>query len=300
MIRLSAIVAIVVCMSPPVLRAQGTVFTVGTPAADVHKSPSTGSPVIGTAPKGRSLTVTRELGSWVSVAWPGAQGEEAFVHVSAGSIAHRSPSGARNAPLERGAAEPSLVAMDVRRVEQAVLGYSVASRSPGQSSAPLPPSYVTPPHVLGVGALMGGRSPAGFGVSGRAWPHRALGVQMNLSRYAITSPLGPERLTSVQFEPSVLYSPRNYVSDYLWLRPYAGSGVSMRRDTLHSGLGAGGALPSTNRFGVQAFGGGEMTFAGLPQFALSADLGYRWVREDVPVFALDGMAFSIAGHWYVK
>ena len=73
MIRLAAAVAVVVCLSPAWLCAQTAVLTVKTTSADVYKSPSTGSPVIGHAPRGTVLAVTRELGSWVKVSWPGAQ-----------------------------------------------------------------------------------------------------------------------------------------------------------------------------------------------------------------------------------
>jgi hypothetical protein len=64
----------------------------------------------------------------------------------------------------------------------------------------------------------------------------------------------------------------------VWLRPYVGSGV-----------GAGHYLT------FRAFGGSELTFATVPQFALSGDLGYRWAESP---FA--GFTVSISAHWYFK
>jgi hypothetical protein len=48
------------------------------------------------------------------------------------------------------------------------------------------------------------------------------------------------------------------------------------------------------------FGGGEVTFAGAPQFALSADLGYHWYRTPAAGFDGGGLGVSLLGHWYVK
>ena len=73
MIRHAAAIAFSLCLNASWLCAQSTVFTVNTASADVHKSPSTGGPVIGQAPRGTVLEVTRELGSWVKVVWPEGQ-----------------------------------------------------------------------------------------------------------------------------------------------------------------------------------------------------------------------------------
>jgi hypothetical protein len=59
-------------------------------------------------------------------------------------------------------------------------------------------------------------------------------------------------------------------------------------------------LVSRNTFGLQAFGGGELTFAGVPRFALSVDLGYHWVRTPFAGVDLGGPGVSVSGHWYLK
>jgi hypothetical protein len=245
--------------------------------------------------------VKRELGSWVSVPWPGAPNDEAFVHVSRGSLARgATPAGTASAgaPSIEGEGDPT-IADDVSRVERTVLRQHRELEPVPQPMAVRGPTYALPLHTLGVGGLIGGRAPAGFGVSGRAWITN-LGMQLNLSHYALESSLGPERLTSFQVEPSVLYSPGDYVSDSVWLRPYVGSGLSLRRQTRHAGTAIGMPSSTANAFGLQTFGGTEVTLAALPQFALSADAGYRWTRTEVPGFDLRGMAFSLSGHWYVR
>src|SRR5213593_792394 len=86
MIRHVAAVGLVFCLCPSWLSAQTTEFTVNTASANVYKYPSTGSIVIGTAPRGSVFKVTRELGSWVRIVWPNAQDGVAYVHVSMGSV----------------------------------------------------------------------------------------------------------------------------------------------------------------------------------------------------------------------
>jgi hypothetical protein len=122
-------------------------------------------------------------------------------------------------------------------------------------------------------------------------------VQLEVSRYALTSSLTPERLTSVHIEPSVLYSLPDRVTDYVWLRPYVGSGATLRRQTLKSDVAESA---SDTGLGLQAFGGGELTFAGVPHFALSAGINYHWFRNPVPGFDVGGLGLSLAGHWYVR
>jgi len=289
MSRLAAAVVIAVGLSQTLVHAQSAVFTVGAEPAEVYMSPSTGSAVVGAARVGAVLEVKRELGSWIAIAWSGARDGEAFVHLSRGSLTRRA------VPSDRAAASVSTAPVVER---QAASEPSRADQNIGQQRSPLPPVYVTPPHVIGLGLRMGGLWPGGFGASGRMW-HDALGLQLSISRQAMTNPLGTERLTSVRIDPSVLYHVPDQVGDYLWVRPYVGSGVSLYRHTLHSGTSIL-PLPSDDGVSVQGFGGAEMTFAGAPAVAVSVDLGYRWNKTSVPGFDLTGPTLSFAGHWYVK
>jgi hypothetical protein len=293
MIRHAAAVAVVMLLSPAWLSAQSTKFTVTTASANIHKGPSTGSVVIGHAPRGTVLDVTRELGSWVKVSWPGVEGEAGYVHVSWGSMtpnavpSYARPVGVPSTRPDAGALPSAAPATPAERPREVAL-------------APLRPVFVTPAsHSLGLGGVMGG-SPLAFGASARAWRRDRIGVQVDMSRYAMTGIATPARLTSFQVEPSVLYSLPDRVTDYLWVRPYVGSGATLRRHSFGSGTPAAAESTSGYGFGLQAFGGGELTFAGAPQFALSADLGYHWFKTPIAGFDLGGLGLTVSGHWYVK
>jgi len=296
MLRHVAAVAVALCLSSAPVHAQTTVLTVDAASAGVYKSPSTGSPVIGHAPIGAVLQVTRDLGSWVKVSWPDAQDGAGYVHVTAGSIAHGVASEAnRAAASPRSATEPAPTSVQAQ-VDR------VAARLQEPASRRL--AYLTPAsHVVGLGAMGGrmGGSTFGFGVTARAWRHNRLGIQLEVSRYGLTGSAVPGRLTSFEFEPSVLYSLPDRVGDHLWLRPYVGSGATLHRQTLSSITPGVGGSVSDSGLGVKAFGGGELTFAGAPQFALSVDAGYRWSRAtQFAGFEVDGLGVSVSGHWYVK
>jgi hypothetical protein len=295
MIRHAAAVAIALCLTPAPLRAQTAVFKVSTASANVHRSPSTGSPVIGKAPRGAMLEITRELGSWVKVVWPAAQGGVGYVHVSTGSIARAS------SPISKSAAAsepPGTTAAPPPPPSRA------GAQSPQRAESPLAPpptplpSRIRPPsHIVGVGAVVGGPS-VGFGGTARAWSGTRLGVQLEVSRNSMVD--APGRLTSTEVTPSVIYSLRDRVSDYWWVRPYVGAGPSLQRQTLHDSLAGPGDAVSDSRVGFQTFGGGELTFASVPSFALSADVGYRWLTTSFAGFDVGGFRVSVSGHWYVK
>ena len=294
MIRLIATVAIALCLTPSWLCAQTTTLTVSVASADVHKFPSIGSPVIGQAVRGTVLEVRRNIGSWLAVSWPAGEGGAAFMHVITGSIANGSTPDALN-PAAGTSPRP---APTTARVEDPPASQVLVPRR--QVPGPTQPVYVGPTtHVVGLGARMGG-STLGLGVSTRAWRKDRIGLQIAVSRSALASSVGPGRLTSTQIEPSLLFRLPNRVGDYVWVRPYVGSGANLRRQTLSGAIpGAVGSAAQTG-LGVQAFGGSEFTFAGLPRFAVSADLSYHWFRMPVAGFDLGGPGVSVSGHWYVK
>jgi uncharacterized protein YraI len=293
MIRHAAAVAVVMLLSPAWLSAQSTKFTITTESANIHKGPSTGSTVIGHVPRGTVLDVTRELGSWVKVSWPGVEGEAGYVHVTWGAMTPNAmPNSTR--PVGVTPTRPDVAA------RPSPSPAAPAERPREVAPASLRPVFVTPAsHSLGLGAVMGS-SPLAFGASARAWRRDRIGVQVDASRYAITSSTTPARLTSFQVEPSVLYSLPDRVTDYVWLRPYVGSGATLRRHSFGSDTTAAGESTSGYGFGLQAFGGGELTFAGAPQFAISADLGYHWFQTPLAGFDLGGLGLSVSAHWYVK
>jgi hypothetical protein len=300
MFRHAAAVAVVLCLTPSWLGAQGATLTVGAAPADVHKAPSTGSPVIGQARRGTVLNVTRELGSWVKVTWPDAP-EGAYVHVSMGSPARASASPSNGVPqfipplsaaTRVPAPAPATVRDEVSRIDQ-----RLGSGEPAEMVGVNPAT-----HVVGFGGLIG-RSASGFGASARAWRRNLIGFQLQAARYTVASAVRPGGLTSLHLAPSVLYSLPDRVTDYLWVRPYVGTGIHLRRQTL-TGSAAPAALvagsASRTGIGAQAFGGGELTFSAMPPFALSADVGYQWSRMPVEGFRIGGVGLTVSGHWYLR
>ena len=307
MVRHAAAVALVLVLSPSWLSAQSTTFTVTAESADVHKGPSTGSVVIGHVVRGRTLVVQRELGSWVKVAWPEAEDGGGYLNVSWGSLGQKPVVAERagtpaTATAARGTAARGTVATSAPR--SAAQPTASATPAPNAAAAEPRPAALRPvynmpaSHFIGVGGRMG-NSPSGFGIGARAWRGNRFGIQIDGSRYAMTSAVTASKLTSMELEPSVVVGLHDSVGDYLWIRPYVGSGLMFRHQSLNTGL-PGATATTSNGIGWQAFGGGELTFAGAPQFAVSADLGYRRLKTQVDGFDLGGMGLSLSAHWYIK
>jgi len=273
MTRPSIAILVLLLVGPARLSAQSAEFRVESASASVHKAPSIASPVIGQARQGVALEVTRDLGSWVKVPWPDAADGIGYLHVSTGA--------------RTGAARPKAAAEPAAQV------------AIGNRSVALPPRYVVPAHIVGLGGQVGG-STIGAGVNARTWFHDRLGLQLEVSRTSLTSPIASERMTATQFAPSLLYSISNLMTDYVWVRPYLGAGPRVVRRTLGVIPQAGGAPMSQSSVALQTFGGGEFTFAGMPRFSVSADLRYGWIEDTEPAFDLDGLGFSLSAHWYVK
>jgi hypothetical protein len=290
MIRLAAAVGVALCVNQATLHAQAPVFIVQAVSADVYKAPSTGSAVIGHVPRGTALPVTRELGSWVKVSWPRAEDGVGFVHVSMGSLGQsetsRQAAAARSPqPMSEAASPTSAAVRGTAATPQGVPTRVVYMQAPG--------------HLVGFGGRVGG-SNVGFGASARAWSRDRFGVQFDLSRVAMAGLAPTERVTSMQFEPGVLYTLADHVADYIWVRPYAGSGMTISRRSLSSTTPGATPVASQSNVGVQAFGGTELTFAGVPRFAVSVDVAYRWGTTEFAGIDLGRVGLSVAGRWYVK
>jgi hypothetical protein len=253
--------------------------------ADVHQGPSTASPIVGKAPGGTTLHINRNLGSWVEVPWPGTAARIAFVHVTTGTIAPRSTAPvvneARAAVAQIAAVAASAGAASVQ--EGASAGRFAATN---QFAARAADYVLLPPHHIGLGALLD-TSTLRFGGSARTWWGRRFGVQFSMSRPELASADG-QLIPSTQFAPSAMYSLPEGVTDSVWVRPYVGTGPRFYRAHLQTALG------------YETFGGVEVTLAAMPQFALSADMGYRWRRPSLGDFTPQQTAFSLSGHWYVK
>ncbi|HKY21141.1 MAG TPA: hypothetical protein VJM31_07980 [Vicinamibacterales bacterium] len=292
MIRLASAVAIVlVCNATPLFGQSAGApvadLTVNA-SADIHKFPSVASPVIGKAPVGTILEIRRNLGSWVEVPWAKADAGIAFVHVNTGAIVPRSTE-ASSAAAQAAVAQIAAVA---------AAATSAAANSSARASGPMPTRYATsqqatyvslPQHRIGMGASinsMNALKPT-WGATARTWWSHRLGVQFNASRPQLKNPDG-RLIAATQFAPSLLYSLPESVNNNVWLRPYVGAGPRFYRANLQTHLG------------YEAVGGAEATFSAMPQFALSADMGYRWSRPSFDGFEPRHIGFSMSGHWYVK
>jgi hypothetical protein len=300
MMRHAAVIGIALCLSPSPLWAQATVFTVGDTGASVHKGPSTVNPVIGTAPRGTALEVTRELGSWVKVVWPAADDGVGYVHVSMGSIRQGSAAGPNSGfaipprpPVRTASRAPLTPAAPVRRAANAR-----PERVPSAEAAVPSGSVARPTHIVGIGGLTRGPT-LNVGATTRAWSRRGFGLQVDISRESAGN-AATRRVTSTQFTPSVLYSLPSRLTDYLWMRPYVRAGASLQHQTLHDATARVDGRMSENRIGFQTFGGGEVTFAAAPRFSVSADLGYQWYPTSFTGVELGGLGVSLSAHWYVK
>ena len=299
MIRHATAALLALCLSPAWLHAQNAVLTVNVASANVHQSPSTGSPIVGTAPRGTALVVTHELGSWVKVSWPKEQNGIGYVHIKSGTLAHTAVRVDAPAQTPRSATIGTPTA-------QIPPPPPTARVEPRPAAAPAPPAATTTTHrvshVFAVGGFTGRLSGpnVGYGASGRVWRNDRFGFQATASRYGVDAADASGRVTSLQFQPSVLYSVRDTVTDYLWLRPYVGSGVNLRRQTWTATAPGFVDTLSENRIGFQVLGGSEFSVASAPQFAVSADLAYNWSRGPFAGVKIGGLGFTLAGHWYLK
>jgi hypothetical protein len=295
MIRRAAAILLALTLNPALLYAQDkdTVLTVSVQSADVHQGPSTVTPVIGHAPRGAVLTVSRNLGSWAQIPWPDAPDGIAYVHVTMGRLS--APSA--NTP----AASPSPRTSYASAPAQSPAPTTTAPRTPAsagdRTAGTGSQGGTTISHIVGVGGLVGSMS--SFGASARTWRKNRLGIQVGVTRDVMTSDAAG-RVTSMQVEPGVVYALFDRVRDYVWVRPYVGSALSFRHQTLTIPAPALMESTSDNGVGFRVFGGGELTFATVTRFGLSAEVGYRRLPTPFPGFEPDRMSVSIAGHWYVK
>ena len=290
MIRRAAAVVIALTLNPALVSAQDAVFTVTAPSADVYKGPTTVTPVIGRAARGTVLPVTRNLGSWAKVAWPDAPDGVGYVHLTMGRLTpSKGERPAANAPTRTSTvAGPAMTTTTAPAPPRAPRDQMAVSDE--ATGAPIS-------HIFGLGARVG--SMRNFGGTARVWRNDRIGVQVSFTRDSMTSSVAAGRVTSMQLEPAAVYALFDHVSDYVWVRPYVGSGLSFHRQSL-TVPSPDLALPADNGFGFRVFAGSELTFATVQRFGLSVEFGYRRVPTPFAGFAPDKLSVSLAGHWYIK
>jgi len=297
MIRRIAAVVLALTLNPALVRAQDTVLTVTVASADVHNGPSIATPVIGHVSRGTVVPVLRSLGSWAKVAWPDAPDGVGYVHVTMGRVA--SPNAGAPANADAPATDMPSRASSLPATTTTAMPLPAAPTPLHRRMAVSDQSTGAPiTHIFGVGGMVG--STSSFGATVRAWHNDHLGIQLAFTRDAMTSDVAPGRVTSIQLEPGAVFALLDHVSDYVWIRPYVGSVVSFQRQTLKGSSPAIPEVASSNGVGFRIFAGSELTFAGVPRFGLSAQLGYRRFPTPFPGFETDPLSLSVAGHWYLK
>jgi hypothetical protein len=311
MTRTRIAIAVALSFIATTVHAQNTHFTVSAASASVYKAPTNVSPVIGEAKQGATLEVTRDVGSWVKVAWSQAPDGVGYVRKSAGTT------GALGAGVPAMSAAASAPAASSPRSTSAAVAPSAASapataptaaqRSASaqavpvvrpQPAAAVPTNYVAPSHRFGLGGQIGG-SAVGAGFSARGWSKSQMfGVQFDVTHHSMTNDVFFTRMSSTQFGPRVLYAFRDHVSDTTWVRPYVGAGAHVLRASVNDPVT--GLAMSDTRMAAQFFGGAEVTLSAVPRLGLSADLGYQWYQSPFVGYTLDGMMMTLSAHWYLK
>ncbi len=313
MIRYLAAASMILMLGASPLHAQSvTVFTVTAAKANVHADPSTGSRVVGTTEKGTTFEVTRELGSWVRVNWPAMPGGGGYIHTSWGTLAH----GTVASPAAAKPAEPTTANTSTRLSASSVSPSLLPAREPvalstsapidlTSSRVPVTPasrrpssaSIAIPTHIVGIGGRMAATENA-FAASGRLWAASALGLQLELGRSMTGAATFGGRVRTTTVGSSAVFSTPDLVNDAMWVRPYVGAGASLYRGTLS--LTPGVATAADRGFGYQLFGGGELTWAGIPHLAVSAEMRREWAPTLFPGFETGGLGLGLSAHWYVK
>ena len=59
-------------------------------------------------------------------------------------------------------------------------------------------------------------------------------------------------------------------------------------------------MPPTKPLVFRCSAAPRRTFSGVPRFALSADVGYRWSQATFAGFEPRKIGVSLAGHWSLK
>jgi len=297
MTRMRIAIAAVLCLTASTVHAQNTHFIVSAPSASVYKAPTNVSPVLGEAKQGTTLEVTRDVGSWVKVAWSNAPDGVGYIRKSSGTMGALGPAvpptGTKAAATKAAAGSPASASASAPRATSAQ-GVPVVRPQP---SAAVPTGYVAPTHRFGVGGQVGG-SAIGAGFSARAWtPSQKFGVQLDVTHQSMSNEVFFTRMSATQFGPRILYAFNDHVSDSTWVRPYVGAGMHVLRASLTD---PAGVAMSDTRMSAQFFGGAELTLSAVPRLGLSADVGYQWYQSPFVGYTLDGMMVGVSAHWYLK
>jgi hypothetical protein len=341
MIRQAAAVVVALTLSTSPLYAQNPVqMTVSEASANVHKTPSVGSPVIGKAPRGTALTVTREVGDWVKVSWPSSEEGAGYVRASAltqatasaaptkaapaaapktGTSARTAAAPARTTATAKTAAAKEAAAASTKTAATATptpVGAKAAVTTPTPAPEPISarsaqvpvtrPGAPTPSRTLYVAPqhIFGVGMVAGgssMGFGGCARMWKKGRVGLQLEASRYT--FDSVDLLSRATSTDIAPALLFAMNDRVTDTMWLRPYVGVAAHVIHSSrtdLIFPDANESASTFGARVFVGGEFSLASVPQFALSTDVGYYKLPEPFVGFEPGGLGFSISGHWYVK
>ena len=170
-------------------------------------------------------------------------------------------------------------------------------QGPGEpASAPAPTER---PHKVGLGGFGG----SGGGVSFRYFLTERIGVDMDVA-LGFGRAVGGRNTgggSTFRAAPSAVFMFTK--SHPLWdvdLRPYAGVGFNYAYTSQVFNQTSTGQLRNSG-LGMQAFGGTEITFAGIDKIAVSAQVAYyRLAVQPVNLLSTSGTDFYLMFHYYVK
>jgi hypothetical protein len=279
-----------------VVSAQVQHFTVSAASASVYKSPTNVSPVIGHATQGSTYDVTRDVGSWVKVAWSKSPDGVGYIRKAEGTMSALGPAVPPTAVTKSAAAPQSAAPASAGAAPRTVSAQTAPRVRPQPKAAPT--GYVAPTHQIGVGAQVGGAAMGG-GFSARGWSSKQrFGVQLDVAHYSLSNDVFFTQMSSTAIGPRLLYAFSDHVSDSTWIRPYVGLGAHVMKSSMTDP--ATGLAMSDTGMAAQFFGGTEVTFSAVPKLGLSAELGYQKFQTPFAGFSLNGATFGISAHWYLK
>jgi hypothetical protein len=166
----------------------------------------------------------------------------------------------------------------------------------GQNEAGTPTPSTTAPHQVGLGGFGG----SGAGPSFRYFFNDRIGVDASAGWFG--GPRTPSGSTSTAFQATssvVLMLNGSHQMADLDFRPYVGGGFNyVNYGTPYQTSVS--TQPATDGFGMQAFGGAELTFAAAKALAISAEVRYyKLPVEFVNASLRSGTDFYLLFHYYL-
>ena len=181
-----------------------------------------------------------------------------------------------------------------------LLTTALLAQQPGEPASPPQPTERA--HKIGLGGFGG----SGGGASFRYFVTERIGVDMDVA-FGFGQSAGGRTATSsgggstFRAAPSAVFM---FTKTHpLWdidLRPYAGVGFNYAYTSQVFNQTSTGQLRNSG-LGMQAFGGTEITFAGIDKIAVSAQVAYyRLAVQPVNLISTSGTDFYLMFHYYIK